>query len=40
MSVFVMLVDWLVDGRRPRVRELAGAGVAIAGVALLVIGRA
>ena len=38
--VFVMLVDWLIDGRKPRVRELAGAGIAIAGVALLVIGRA
>lgn len=34
--VFVMLVDWLVDGRRPRGRELAGTAVAVAGVALLV----
>lgn len=36
--VFVMAVDGLVLGRRPRAGELVGAAVAIAGVALLVTG--
>jgi len=38
--VFVMLVDWLAEGRRPHPRELAGAAIAIGGVALLVVSRA
>jgi drug/metabolite transporter (DMT)-like permease len=38
--VFVMLSDWLAEGRRPRPRERAGTAVAIAGVALLVGSRA
>ena len=34
--VWVLLLDWWRDGRRPRRREVVGAFVAIAGVALLV----
>lgn len=34
--LFVVLLDWAVDGRRPRRLEVLGAAVAVAGVGLLV----